>query len=262
MKKNCRKAQPSVQSLARGLAILEFIATSIRPLRLKDIVSKFQIDQSSAYRFLSTLEACDYLQRDEKRKTYQIANKLLGSSLFKSTETMIIELVRPYLERLRTETGQTAHLALLEDTEVKLVAVEESKGIVSIRQSVGDGDPLYCSAVGKAILAYLPDDQAAPLKAALSFEPFTETTLTTLDLLEQELTEVRRDGLAYDECEGNNLVCCIAAPLLDAEGLPLASIGISMVRPTLQAGPRQQYELIEKVQSIADEISSIYLRQG
>lgn len=259
MKNSPKKPGVAVQSLAKGLAIMEYVAGSFRTVRLKDVISEFQIDQASAHRFLSTLEACGYIDKHPSTKEYTLATKLQGLSHLKSNSERLIEKIQPHLEDLVKLTGQTAHLAVLDRDQIKLVAVEDAKGMIYVRQDVGNYEPLYSSAVGKSIMAFLPEEQYERIKALMELTPLTENTLDSFEKLEAELALASQEHVAFDDCEGYESVCCIASPILDKFNIPLASIGISMVRPLVNAGPREQTQYIEAVREAAQRVEQTLL---
>lgn len=255
------KRRQLIGSFDKGLAILDFIVHAETPQRLQDVANHMQIDKSSALRFLATLEKHALVQRHPHDKTYVPGTRLLMWSKNLKAGNSIVEVVRPYLRRLTAMTGQTSHLAVLREDRVVLIEVVPSENAVSVRQIAGDWEPLYSTAVGKAILAFLPMVEQRKLIDQIEFREFTERTISTREMLRVELTAVVRERVAYDDSEMNLQIGCIAAPLLDRSGFPIASLGISTVSALHPGGPRAQRHFVTAVKQVAQE-SMLALRQS
>jgi IclR family acetate operon transcriptional repressor len=160
----------------------------------------------------------------------------------------------PALIELAHSSGQWSHLAILHGIQAILVEVVKSPAKVAVKQAVGDLEPLYSSAVGKAIYANLPERERREMGQKLKFERHTERTLRNLAALDKEAKAIRDSGVSFDRGEGNEQVTCIACPILDQHGYPRASIGISLVAAHLKGAVDQQYEAIARVVEAARNI--------
>lgn len=244
----------TLSTLARGLRVLEYVVKSNRLVRLRDVAEEFQLDRSAALRFLRTLEAEGFISRNESFKVYSIGPKLLALPRLAPVVEQMIEQVRPALIDLAQSSGQWSHLAILHGTQAVLVEVVKSPAKVAVKQAVGDLEPLYSSAVGKAIYAHLPERERREMGNKMKFERHTERTLRSLVALDKEAKAIRDSGVAFDRGEGNEQVTCIACPILDQHGYPRASIGISLVAAHLKGTVDQQYEAIARVVEAARDI--------
>ncbi|OZI55572.1 hypothetical protein CAL25_04050 [Bordetella genomosp. 5] len=248
-----------IGSFDKGLNIFEFLIDSDEPIRIVDVAREFGIDKSSALRFLNTLERHGLAQKNPLDKTYTVGARIEYWAKSLRQPKALVDIARPYLRRLSELTGQTSHLAIIEGDRAILLEVMPSDSIVSVRQAAGDWEPLYCTAVGKAILAHMSPAEQERLIAQMHFRRLTETTITSAKQLRRELDRVLDEGVAFDDGESNPHVSCIAAPLLDRHGVPLASVGISMVTSLHEGGPRQQVPMLAAVRRIADEITASLL---
>ncbi len=244
-------AGASVQSLARGLELLEFVVSAGEPVRLSDAASKLSYDRSTALRLLSTLERCGFVTKDPASKRYSQGPKLGRLRRFTPARGLLIERLRPSLNRLNELTGMTTYLGVLERDQAMIIEVIPARHIISVRQMPGDVEPLYRGAVGKSLLANLPEQLQHGMVESMRFQRFTARTITNKQMLLRELAEIRASGVAFDEAEGHDDVCCISAALLDDSGYPLASIGVSMVKALVPDGARGQTEWIELVRETA-----------
>lgn len=252
-------ANSIIASFDKGLNIFEFLIDSDEPIRIVDVAREFDIDKSSALRFLNTLERHGLAQKNPLDKTYTVGARIEYWAKSLRQPKALVDVARPYLRRLSEMTGQTSHLAIVEDDRAILIEVMPSDSVVSVRQTAGDWEPLYCTAVGKAILAHMSPVEQDKLIAQMHFRRLTEKTITSAKQLRRELDRVLEERVAFDDAENNPQVSCIAAPLLDRQGFPLASVGISMVTSLYEGGPRQQVSMIAAVRRIADEITGSLL---
>lgn len=229
MTKNERGRDNKLTTLSRGLEILEFVATAKQFVRLSDVAERFGIDPSGALRYLRTLELDGYLVRHQAMKFYSLGPKLLSFPRLSAEVDAMIQLARPVLAELARATGQMSHLGVLSGAQAVLVEVAATDAPVSVKQAVGDLEPLYSSAVGKALYAFLPEQERSALGARIDFRAHTERTITSLAGLERECQEIRASGVAFDRQEGNEHVACVGRPVLNRDGYPLASVGLSYV---------------------------------
>jgi DNA-binding IclR family transcriptional regulator len=244
-----------ISSFDKGLSILDFIVHADRPPRLQDVANCLGIDKSSALRFLATLQKHALVERHPRHKTFSVGMRLTIWSKSLGAENALVESARPFLERLTESTGQTSHLAVLRDDCVALVEVVRADSAVSVRQTPGDWEPLYCTAVGKAILAFLPTIEQRRLIEQITFRAFTDRTIDSRESMRVELRDVVHRRIAFDDAEKNPQIFCIAAPVLDRSGYPIASLGISSVAAQHTGGPRAQRGLIAVVREAAGAVT-------
>ncbi len=245
-----------IASFDKGLRILDLIVHAQQPLRLQDVADALAIDKSSALRFLATLQKHALVRRHAADKTFSPGARLGLWSRGLGAQTRLTERIAPHLHGLVADTGQTAHLALLSGEGVRLVEVAPGPGDLAVRQTPGDWEPLYCSAVGKALLAYLPTAEQRRLIDRIEFREFTANTLSSATMLQVALRDVVHAGVAFDEAENHPDIHCIAAPIRDRSGFPLAAIGLSAHRRDGSPGVRARPDWIRAVQQWARRITA------
>jgi IclR family acetate operon transcriptional repressor len=206
---------PAIQSLDRGLAILEAVAASARPVPLKQLTDLIGINRSSVFRLANTLRQRRFLANPQGSKDY-----ILGPTAWRLSRrygrTVLGTFFHHYLQELTATVGETSHFAVREGLEVFF-----------IDHQTGEFAPLHCTAHGKALLA---DCDRTALKALLGRAPlqaYTRTTIASLTKLARACEQVRTDGFALDDGEYIAEVRCLAAPIRDPQGEILASVGIS-----------------------------------
>jgi DNA-binding IclR family transcriptional regulator len=165
----------------------------------------------------------------------------------------LAERARPHLERLAAAAGETAHLCILDDGEVLYLEKVEPTRTVRVPSSVGQRNPAHCTAVGKALLAHLPEAEVDVVIRRRGLKSFTPNTITSPTLLKRELKAVRERGYAVDDEEIDEGLRCIGAPVRDASGRVVASMSIA--GPAFRIGKGKIPPLANLVMSVADRLS-------
>lgn len=215
--------------IGKVLQVLELLDRFPHGLQLREISATTGINKSTVHRFLSHLEAEGYLFRDAVG-TYMLGPKMgrLGSGV--SFQTTLCRICRPTLEKLRTATGETVNLAVLDGFEVLYLDVLESQNNFRLVFPVGARHSVHCTALGKAILANLEDAQRQEqILSATKFVSYTPRTITTAARLRKELVEIRKRGFSLDDEETMIGARCVGAAFFDSAGKVVG--GISTAGP-------------------------------
>jgi IclR family transcriptional regulator, acetate operon repressor len=218
---------PTIQSLDRGLAILEAVAESSEPVPLKQLTDLIGIDRSSVFRLANTLRQRRFLANPNGSKDY-----ILGPTAWRLSRkygrSVLGTFFHEHLRALTTKLGETSHLAVRESGQALFIDHHTPTGqVVSVSGQTGEFVPLYCTAHGKALLA---DTDLEGLKTVLGKAPlhvYSKNTVVSLAKLAKTCAQIRVDGFAYDEGEYVEEVRCVAAPIRDVNGEIVASVGIS-----------------------------------
>jgi DNA-binding IclR family transcriptional regulator len=219
--------QPRVQSLERALDLLEALAGADE-LGVSEIAAQTGLVPSTAHRLLGTLVARGYAAQSPASGRYLLGYKLL--ELTNGLQDRIGRLrtaARPHLEAIQNETGETTNLVVLEGRNA--VYVESVSGTNSVRlfTEIGRAIPAHTSGAGKALLAWRAPDDIGALFDGVTLAASTPRTLTTLDALQEDFARIRRRGYATDDEEHELGVACVATPVFDPAGMPLAAISVS-----------------------------------
>ena len=225
---------PAIQSLDRGLAILEAVAASPSPVPLKQLTTLIGIDRSSVFRLANTLRQRRFLTNPKGSKDY-----ILGPSAWRLSRrygrTVLGTFFHHYLQELSAAVGETSHFAVREGVEVFFIDHHMPVGqMVSVAGQTGEFAPLHCTAHGKALLADCDLPELRELLGRAPLKGFTRTTLKSVARLAEVCAQARVDGFALDEGEYLEEVRCVAAPIRDPEGEIVASVGISSPLTRLQ----------------------------
>jgi IclR family acetate operon transcriptional repressor len=225
--------QQRVQSLDRALDLLEALAASDE-LGVSEIAARTGLVPSTAHRLLGTLVARGYAAQSPASGRYLLGYKLLElTSGLQDRLGRLRTAARPHLEAIQAETGETTNLVVLEGHDV--VYVDSVSGTRSVRlfTEIGRAIPAHTSGAGKALLAWR---DPADIEALLGPGPYassTPRTLTSLDALQEDFMRIRRRGYSTDNEEHELGVACVATPIFDHAGLPLAAISISGPTPRI-----------------------------
>lgn len=251
------REQPTgnIQSLEKGLRILDEIIQAPAPVKLSDIVRRFDMDRASAFRFLQTLEYQGFLRKDKVTKEYDVSGRIYYWASRLREKSRLIETFHGHLQRLAGITGQTAHLGLFVYDRVLLADFAFSDSMVAIHHRIGGLEPLYCAAVGKAVLAHLPEERRESLIRDTQFIRFTRKTITDANSLRKDLARTRERGFAIDDNESHEDLSCVARAVLDSNQLPIASIGITCVTALVNAQLGRFEKIARAVVEMADEAS-------
>jgi len=246
----------AVPAVVRALDILEVLRDSTAPLAIPDLVKRLHLPRSSVHELVTTLAARGYLRPADG----QPHRFVLGLRVFElgGAYAASLDLPREGLLAARSVShacNETVHVAVLDDTEVVYIAKVDSTHAVRMVSAVGRRLPAHCTAVGKMLLSGLPEEElAARYGRAKTLPAMTPNSITSFERLRRELAAVRARGLAFDDCESNLDVRCVAAPVYDRDGVIVAAMSISV--PVTRMEPKRREVLAPLVKEGAQVLSS------
>ncbi|PZE21426.1 IclR family transcriptional regulator [Paenibacillus xerothermodurans] len=217
-----------VPALGKADDVLQAILQRPSQLKLVELSKQLGINKSSMFSLLNTMEALDWVVR-EPEGTYCLGSKLgfFGNAFFK--QFSLIDRFRKEASLVKHKIEETIQLAKLEQREVLYLAKEEIPSPVRLASEPGMKLPAHSTALGKAMLAWIEPEKLEALYPAERLEPqITPHTIHSLAELQVQLAQTRADGYAVDLQEAVMGFCCVAAPILDAEGTVIAAISCSM----------------------------------
>ncbi len=211
--------------LDRALDILEYVSAN-GGVGVHEISEALGIPTSTVYRILGTLQGRDYI-RHSGPNCYEVGLRLLTLQGITERQNRLMQVARPHLRQLARHTGQTAHMAVLSTNQVGYIDTVIGETGLSIYPSLGSGSPLYCTSLGKVLLAFQPAPLRQSILSQLDLEPHTRNTITSRLEIEQHLAVVREKDYALDNEEFELGLRCIGAPVRNAAGEVIAAISIS-----------------------------------
>jgi IclR family acetate operon transcriptional repressor len=216
-----------VQSLTRGLQILEALGKAGGGLTLTDVARRVALPPSTTHRLLATLEKMAYVYQagDLGRWHVGLQAFAVGSSFLADRDFVAHSHVS--MRRLMEQSGETANLAILDGTDAVFIAQVQCREMMRILVKLGSRVPLHASGVGKAIFAALPDEQIDAILKVKGLPRITEHTITTPETMWAALKVIRQRGWSFDDQEHAPGTRCVAATLFDEHAEPLAAISLT-----------------------------------
>ncbi|HKT10569.1 MAG TPA: IclR family transcriptional regulator [Terriglobia bacterium] len=243
----------SVSSVDRALTFLETLAKSNRGMTLADIARKLRLPKSSAHCILLTLERRGYIYRVPSTHRYLFGMRLLNLAQEALGRLELRARASGPLRRLLEQTQMTVHMAIYEDGEAVLVEKLEPLTAVKMASHIGRRLDLHCTGVGKALLAYLPDDEINRLRVSRIWARHNENTIVFNNKLQAELEHIRKVGYSFDNEEDEIGFRCVGAPIFENDRTVIAAI--SVAGTTAQITGATLDSLARIVKDAADEIS-------
>jgi DNA-binding IclR family transcriptional regulator len=245
----------SIQSLDRGLLILETVGKSKTPVTLGQLTEVLGIDRSSAFRLANTLKRRGFLSNPSVGKDYILGPSVWRLSRLYDWSKMLATIAHDHLNSLANVTNETAHLALREGRKALFIDHVASNQVISISGQTGELVPLYCTSHGKALLADFGEAELRTLFGGGKLEPYTRQTLVSISDLAENCRKIRARGYATDDGEFIEGVRCLAAPIRNRQGAVIASIGISAPKSRFPA--QRDAEYANRVTEVAREIGKL-----
>lgn len=255
LEKRPKKAPYRVQVLDRAINILDFIARqNSGEVALPELSAAMKLHKTTTHRIARVLESRGLLRRGVDSNRYRLGLHLYDLGCQALDHINIRDEARPVMTRVAFEVGETAHLALLDNAEVLYIERSEAQRSLTMGSKLGARNPVYCTALGKAILAYCLEPEVDRILSGARMEARTRNTITNVLALKRELERIRDRGFAIDDEEIEDGIRCIAAPILNASGHAIAAISISGLSSRITP---DRYQLVGKtIMKAAQELSA------
>jgi IclR family pca regulon transcriptional regulator len=223
-------------------------------LTLTEITKAANLNKTTVYRILTTLENSGYLTRDPDTKRYRPGLKVLQLGFASISSLEVRQVARRYLEHLSQQVGETVSLSVLDGPDIIYVDRVRNQGIVGVVLGIGSRLPAHCTSMGKAMLAHLPSAELRPYLDQVVLEPCTAKSLVDRQALESELALVRKQGYAINDEELEMGLRAVAAPIWDNSKRVVAAVNITGFTSSISQ-ERLAGELAESVRVTAAQIT-------
>jgi DNA-binding IclR family transcriptional regulator len=217
----------SVPSIDRALAVFELLAQSRGGFSVSEISRKLTLPKSSVHLMVGTLERRGYLQKHALSGKYCFGLKLVSLSRTALENLDLREEAKPYLQALMRKTGLTVHMAVLERNEAVIIEKIECPGLLRLATWIGRRLDVNCSGVGKALIAFLTDEEFDLQFKSKALARHNENTTVSTSKLKRELERVRSLGYSLDDEEDEIGFRCIGAPIFDYTKRVVAAISVA-----------------------------------
>lgn len=237
---DAERSLAGAQVVDRVVDILETFPRLGPELGVSDVSRALGLKKATTHRLLASLLRRGLVAQDPATRRYRLGIKLWELGALATSQVDWVTRVKPHLQGLTDVSGETTHLAILNDAQVLYVEKVESHRSLRMPSQVGRRLPVHCTGVGKALVAFLPDEVLAGIVTRRGLPAFTAHTMTDLTALRSDLARVRRRGYAVDDEEIEEGLVCIAAPVRDHSSHVVAAVSIagpsSRLRPETLAG--------------------------
>lgn len=237
-----------LQSVTRALSVLELLDAH-GELGVTEIGQMLSLEKSTAFRLVSTLKACKYIVQNAANSKYSNSYKLfqMGSNVARNTG--LPKMGHPFMLELSSRTGEAVNLAVLDGSKALYISKIESTDSIKVCMNLGQSIPLHCTALGKALIAHLPENRVRELLRDEPFVRFTSNTVSNMNELVEELARIRARGYSIDNEEHIKGIRCIASPVFDSTGQVPAALSIALPQFRFDENPERErlYDLVRDV---------------
>jgi IclR family KDG regulon transcriptional repressor len=242
-----------IESVAKALTILLLFKINKPNWGVTEIARELGMQKSTVYRLLATMEEFGVVRKTRDGRNYRLGMRLfeLGSVVANTFDLRDIAL--SYLYKVSEQSGETVHLGVLNDNEAMSIEAVDGRNTLKSSILIGKKTPIYCTSVGKAILAFLALESQKEIIEKINFTKFTDKTIVDPKTLAAELELTRKRGYAVDNMEHEVGVRCIAAPIWDSTDKVVASLSIS--GPSIRLTETTIPELAQLIMATTKEIS-------
>lgn len=243
-----------IQSVERALSILELFDTTSRDLSVTEISNRMGLSKSTAYGLINTLAQKGYLEQNPRDSRYSLGFRLLRLGRLVRKNNILCQRARPYMEQLVADFSETVHLAVERNGQVVYIEKLWGEKTIFMQSEVGGNNPMYCTAVGKCILAFMPLEQRERILANMgSFERRGPNTIMDMAALRKSLDEIRQRGIGFDDEESAPGLLCIGAPIYKKGCEIVAAISLSGAKAGISQS--QVEEISARLSTAAEAIS-------
>ncbi|MGH9585570.1 MAG: IclR family transcriptional regulator [Acidobacteriaceae bacterium] len=243
----------AVGSVDRAFMILEFLNSSNRGWNISEMSRKLKIPKSTTHVLVSTLDQIGYIRQAQGSRRFHLSAKASGLGRRALNANPLPTAALPHLHWLVQTTQLTAHVGILEKNQVVFVQKVGGPSFIKFDTYIGKVSEIHCTGLGKALLAFLPDETLQTLLRGYVFDRFTKNTIPTKSAFLVELARIRRAGYAIDDEEEELGVRCVAVPIFSG---PTAVAAVSVTGTTLQIRVEDIERIATAVKRSAARISA------
>ena len=242
----------SVSSVLKVFGILQALGDQ-KDIGVTELSQRIMMSKSTVYRFLQTMKTLGYVTQEGESDKYGLSLKLfeLGAKALEYQD--LIKIADAQMCHLGKLSKETLHLGTLDEDSIVYLHKIDSEYNLRMYSRIGRRRPLYSTGLGKVMLAWLPETEVRTILAHVTFEQFTERTLTDIDALLAELVQVREQGYAEDNEEMEPGLRCFAVPIYNRMGRIIAGLSLSL--PLVRFAEENKERLITELHQAAAKIS-------
>ena len=240
-----------IGSLAKGIKIMELLAEQ-KQLTVSRVARLLDTNRAASHRFLATLRELGYVEKDEDDR-YRLTFKIFEIGMKVAKRFEIGQIARPLMQELALASGETVNLGHFDGKAVLHIDKIDSREILRMDFPIGSRAPAYCTALGKAVLAFLPREEFERFLSRTTLKPHGPNTITTKKRFRLAIDDIRHRGYAVDDEELSAGLRCVAAPVFDHTGRVTYAVSVS--GPSLRMTPKRIEDIHPLVQKICRRLS-------
>jgi DNA-binding IclR family transcriptional regulator len=218
-----------IQSIYHALQLIEAFKDRLdkQELGVTELSKKLNLHKNNVFRLLATLEARGYIEQNPLTENYKLGIKIFALGQQFISKLGILKLAKPFMNKIVNEIGEAIYLGILREGSAIYLDIVEPKLTVKVVSRVGKDVPAYCTAIGKIQLAYASEEEVNKVYMGARLKKFTKNTITSLPELKKYLSEVSRLDYAIDNEEFEEGIRCVAVPVKDYLGVPIAALSLT-----------------------------------
>ncbi len=216
-----------IPNLKKAFELLELMSESPNGITFPQMLEKISCNKTSLFRILMTLEDIDYARKNESSDAYSVSKKILNLAYASICDANVLSESMDIIRNVRDTTAETTMFGVLLDDECVMLEQEQGLHPFNFTGKLGMKSPLHSSAPGKALLAFLPKNESSAILDRIKLTKNAANTITNRSILEEELSKIAKQGYSSDESEAVDGVNCVAAPVFNLHGYPVAVLWIT-----------------------------------
>jgi IclR family KDG regulon transcriptional repressor len=245
----------TLQSLQKAIRVLNAFKKNPE-LGVTEISKMLSLNKSNVHNILSTFESMGYMEQNKQSQKYRLSFGILELSYALLSRIGIRNVAYPYMKQLASTTGEHIYLAIPYGSQALYLEAASPAHLTYERSLSGETAPLYCTGIGKVMLAHIPEENLYR-HLPESLIAYTEHTITDREALKKELQIIRQQGYSVDNMEHEFGIMCVGVPVLDERGLPLA--GISISGPSLRFSQEKLPEYARMLRQLLEKLEPVLL---
>ena len=251
-----------IKSVQKSLKVLRYIMSATDEVSVNELVEEFGYNRSTVHHMLKTMKVEGFITQNQRTKNYNIGSEIFNGWIKDRDMHNYLMRLKPTIKEIVEKCKETTTMFVRENDRAICVLGEESEQIIKAYLMIGREIPLYCTAAGRAMLAYLPQDEVEKILQISGMKKYMKKTTVDKNELYENLAEVRDKGYAIEKEEFEELINAVGIPILNKENRPVASV--SVVGPIMRFTDEKIKEcipfLLEKSKEMSDMVQGKYYR--
>ena len=251
-----------IKSVQKSLKVLRYIMSATDEVSVNELVEEFGYNRSTVHHMLKTMKVEGFITQNQRTKNYNIGSEIFNGWIKDRDMHNYLMRLKPTIKEIVEKCKETTTMFVRENDKAICVLGEESEQIIKAYLMIGREIPLYCTAAGRAMLAYLPQDEVEKILQISGMKKYMKKTTVDKNELYENLAEVRDKGYAIEKEEFEELINAVGIPILNKENRPVASV--SVVGPIMRFTDEKIKEcipfLLEKSKEMSEMVQGKYYR--